>query len=167
MISLFCSLVNAADVQVQLNGSILDQSCSIKSADLTKNVIFDDMNPKDFSFLGAVSSMQEVNIGLEKCTGNIETMYYIFSGYADLSDPSLLKITGQQDTSADDIASGLAIQILDANKNVIPLNQNQNINRTITEQTYNLKFYLRYKSTNTTVTPGDASSLLYLDFYYE
>ncbi|MEI9697086.1 fimbrial protein [Moellerella wisconsensis] len=167
IIIFFCISVNAADVQVQINGAILDQSCNIKSTDLTKNVVFDDLNPSNFPSLGSVSNVQEVNIELENCTGNIDKMYYIFSGDEDSSDPSLLKIIGQAGSSSEDLASGIAIQILDTNKKAIALNKNQSLNQIITDKIYSFKFYLRYKSTNSTVTPGDASSLLYLDFYYE
>lgn len=158
---------DAADVQVQINGSILSQSCNVKSADLTKNVIFNDLNLGDFPYTGAVSEPQEVNIGLENCTGNVEKIYYIFSGEQDLNEPNLLKITGQSGSSYDDLAKGIAIEILDENKKIIALNEKINLNKTIKEKTYNFKFFLRYKSTSSTVTSGDASSLLYLDFYYE
>ena len=163
----FCSCVYAEDVQVQINGAILGQSCNINSADLTKNVVFDDLDPSDFSFLGSTSDMQEINVRLENCTGNVHEMYYMFSGDPDMSDPSLLKITGKSVENNSNLASGLAIQILDGNKKNIPLNTNQYLNKVITADKYNFKFYLRYKSTSSKITPGDASSLLYLDFYYE
>lgn len=168
LITIFlCSPINAADVQVQVNGAILDQSCNIKSTDLTKNVVFDDLNSSNFPSLGSVSDMQEVNIELENCTGNVDKMYYIFSGDEDSSDPSLLKITGQVNSLSENLATGIAIQILDEKKKAIALNTNQYLNQVITASTFKFKFYLRYKSTSSTITPGDASSLLYLDFYYE
>ncbi|WP_430442241.1 fimbrial protein [Providencia huaxiensis] len=163
----FCYSANAADVQVQINGSILSQSCNVKSTDLTKNVIFNDLNLGEFPYTGSVSEPEEVNIRLENCTGNVEQIYYIFSGEQDLNAPNLLKITGQSGSSYDDLAKGIAIEILDENKKAVPLNEKINLNKAITEKTYDFKFFLRYKSTSPTVTSGDASSLLYLDFYYE
>lgn len=163
----FCLKTNATDVQVQINGAILEQSCNIKSKDLTKNIIFDDLNSSNFPSLGAVSDMQEVNVELENCTGNIDKMFYIFSGDEEPSDPSLLKIIGQPNSSSENLASGIAIQILDENKKAIALNTHQKLNQLITSKTYNFKFYLRYKSISSTISAGDASSLLYLDLYYE
>ena len=94
-------------------------------------------------------------------------MTYTFSGINDETNPSLLKITGKSNTPTEDLATGLAIEILDMNKKAISLNDKQNFNQPITTSSYDFKFYLRYKSTSSTIGAGDASSILYLDFYYE
>ncbi|MEQ5306293.1 fimbrial protein [Providencia rettgeri] len=157
----------AVDVVVQLNGGILAQSCNISSADLVKNINFPDLNPKDFAQVGATSTEQEVVIKLLSCTGNVENMSYQFSGEPDVTDLTLLKVLGKSGASLDTVATGLAIEILNSNKQKIPLNTIQKINKTITNSSYDFNFYLRYKSTANDVGPGDASSIVYLDFYYE
>jgi len=165
--SQFISVVYAEDVLVQINGSVMAQSCNVKSSDLTKNVIFGDITPQDFPSLGSTTISQEVLIGLENCTGNVNGMSYMFSGSGDNSNPELLKITGKLGASPQEVATGLAIEILDMNKNFVPLNQKQNLSKQIMASSYDFRFYLRYKSISSTVGAGDASSLLYLDFYYE
>ncbi|WP_426817300.1 fimbrial protein [Winslowiella sp. 2C04] len=167
IISGFYSSAYAVDVQVQINGALLAQSCNVKSSDLTKNVIFDDINPSSFTTVGATGDPKEVSIALENCTGNVNQMSYMFSGNADESNPNLLKITGTSEGSSGNLASGLAIEILDMNKKALPLNEKQSFNQVITSSTYDFKFFLRYKSTSAKISPGDASSLLYLDMYYE
>ncbi|WP_447885565.1 fimbrial protein [Serratia fonticola] len=165
--SQLCSAAYAEDVTVQINGAILAQSCNVKSSDLTKNVIFDDINPKELASLGSTTASTKVSIGLENCTGNITDISYMFSGSGDDSNPSLLKVIGKPGTSSEDVATGLAIEILDMNKKSVPLNQKLAFGQRVTTSTYNFNFYLRYKSTSPTIGAGDASSLLYLDLYYE
>lgn len=157
----------AIDVQVQVIGTVLAQSCNIKSSDLIKNVIFEDINPVNFGTIGATSESHEVNIGLENCTGNVNQLSYMFSGEPDENNPNLLKVTGKSGNSPENLATGIAVEILDMNKNPIRINQKQKFNKTIATPIYDFKFHLRYKSTNTRVGAGDASSLLYLDIYYE
>ena len=167
VLSMFSTAVYAEDVIVNINGAVLAQSCNVKSSDLTKNVIFDDINPQDLTSVGSTTASTKVSIGLEHCTGNISNMSYMFSGNGDDSNLALLKVTGKPDAPSDGIATGLAIEILDMNNKAVPLNQKQAFGQTVSTSTYNFNFYLRYKSTSPTIGPGDASSLLYLDFYYE
>lgn len=165
--NILCSAAYAEDVTVQINGAILSQSCNVKSSDLTKNVIFDDINPQDLSSAGSTTASTKVSIGLENCTVNVKNMSYMFSGTGDDSNPSLLKVTGKPSTSSEGLATGLAIEILDMNQKAVPLNQKQTLSQSVTTSTYDFNFYLRYKSTSSVIGAGDASSLLYLDFYYE
>lgn len=164
---LFCFSAYSVDVTLNLNGAILGQSCNISSSDLIKNVNFEDLNSGDFNNVGAVSSEKTVSIHLENCTGNVNNMMYQFSGEADTDDPTLLKIVGKADSSVNEVAKGLAIEILNKNKKRININTKQPLNENITTSTYDFLFYLRYISTDKTVSSGDASSLLYLDIYYE
>ena len=164
---LFCLSAYAIDVTVNLNGGILAQSCNVSSQDLTKNVNFPDLNPGDFSQAGATSAEQPVSIFLNQCTGNVANLSYQFTGEGDTTDPTLLKVTGKGGVSEDILATGLAIEILDKNKKKIALNAIQPLNEIISSATYTLNFYLRYKSTSNDVGSGDASSIVYLDIFYE
>lgn len=164
---LFCFSAYSVDVTLNLNGAILGQSCNISSNDLIKNINFQELNPGDFNNVGAVSSEKAVSIHLENCSGNVNNMMYQFSGEADASDPTLLKIIGKSGSSMGELATGLAIEILNNNKDRIEINTKKIFNETITTTSYDFTFYLRYISTNQSVSPGDASSLLYLDIYYE
>ena len=157
----------AVDVTINLNGGILAQSCNVSSQDLTKNINFPDFNPRDFGQAGATSAEQPVSIFLDKCTGNVDNISYQFSGEADVTDSTLLKVTGKGRTPEDILATGLAIEILDKNKQKIALNAIQPLNEIISSATYTLNFYLRYKSTSNKIGSGDASSIVYLDIYYE
>jgi len=163
----FCSLASAVDVTVQINGGILSQSCNVSSQDLIKNVNFPDFSPDDFSQTGATSAEQAISIGLNNCTGNVNNVTYKFSGEPDDTDSTLLKVTGKGGQVEGKLATGLAIEILNENKKKIALNSIQPLNTVITGATYTLNFYLRYKSVSSKIGSGDASSIVYLDVYYD
>jgi len=167
ILGLYCRSVCAVDVTIQITGGILAQSCNVSSQDLIKNINFPDMNPADFSYLGATSAEQSFSIHLENCTGSVSNLTYKFSGEADKSDSTLLKVLGKGGNQEEGLASGLAIEILDDKKNRIDLNSVRLLNTTISSNTYILDFFLRYRSTESKVGSGNASSIVYLDIYYE
>ncbi|MEY0878397.1 fimbrial protein [Providencia manganoxydans] len=164
---LSCFSVFANDVTININGGILSQSCNVSSDNLITNVYFNDLSSSDFTSVGSVSETQPISIHLENCTGNINNMSYQFSGESDKIDSTLLKISGKPNSIKDEIATGIAIEILDKNKKKISLNTKQFFNEVINTSNYDLSFNLRYKSTDSKVSSGDASSILYLDIYYE
>ena len=166
-LGLYCCSVSAVDVTIQINGGILAQSCNVSSQDLTKNINFPDLNPGDFSYSGATSVEQGFSIHLENCTGSVSNLTYEFSGEADNTDPTLLKVLGKGSNHEGGTASGLAIEILDDKKNRIDLNSVHPLNTTISSNAYILDFFLRYRSTENKVGSGNASSVVYLDIYYE
>ncbi|QZY66512.1 fimbrial protein (plasmid) [Providencia rettgeri] len=157
----------AVDVTVNVNGGILAQSCNVISEDLVKNINFPDLNPGDFNQVGMTSSAQAISIHLDNCSSKVNNMSYKFSGEPDSNDTSLLKILGKVNSSAENVATGLAIEILDKDQKKISLNAIYFLNKTITTPRYDLSFYLRYRSTQKEIGSGDASSLLFLDIYYE
>lgn len=153
------------DVTVQINGTVTDQTCNVVNDDKIKNVVFDDLEVKSFKSTGSTSVAKPLTITLENCTNSISSLKYQFTGDADGEDANLLAIKNNSTTAAD----GLAVQIM--NKE---LTQQLNLNQvySITDYikggcAYVFNFALRYKSTKDTITVGDASSILYLDFYYE
>lgn len=157
----------SSDVEIQINGKILGQSCNVSSNDLIKNINFPDIDPSSFSQIGSYTSSQKFTINLQNCTGSVNNLYYQFTGEADENNNKLFKITGGNNSNVGNLSSGLAIEVLDDSQNIIPINSKVKFNTIITSVNYSLNFNVRYKSTTLDVTPGDASSILYLDMYYE
>jgi type 1 fimbria pilin len=157
----------SSDVEIQINGKILGQSCNVSSADLIKNINFPDIDPSSFSQIGSYTPSQKFTINLKNCTGSVSNLYYQFTGEADENNNKLFKITGGNNSNTGSLSSGLAIEVLDDTQNVIPVNSKVKFNTTITSANYSLNFNVRYKSTTLDVIPGDASSILYLDMYYD
>lgn len=157
----------AADVEITLEGNILGQSCNINSNQLTKTVTFNDIQLSDFVGVGSSTKPENLTINLSGCTGNVQTLSYQFSGEADDINPELFKVKGSSSIEENGIASGLGIEVVDINSTVMVPNQKFPLLRTITTSTYNLEFKISYKSTRENITAGDASSILYLDIYYD
>ncbi|MEX5927445.1 fimbrial protein [Providencia hangzhouensis] len=72
-----------------------------------------------------------------------------------------MKILGKANSLEGDIATGLAIEILDKYRKKISLNTKYALNEVITTPSYDLNFYLRYKSTQINIGSGDASSFTF------
>lgn len=152
------------DVRINVSGTVADQTCNVVAADKTKNVDFGDLEAKQFKSKGDTSISKSLSVNLEDCTSSMTSLKYQFSGEADSTDSNLLAIN-----TSNTPATGLAIQILDKDSDKqINLNQLYKASDYIkgnSKQIFN--FALRYKSTSSSVTAGDASSILFLDFYYE
>ena len=65
------------------------------------------------------------------------------------------------------MATGIGVQILDANQNPISINNSDSDVYPLVEGDNTLDFYLRYKSTKTDVTAGDATAVMYFDMNYQ
>lgn len=165
MLLLFAnSFSYATDVTVNVNGKVLDQTCNVDDADVSQTIQFDDLEFRNLKTIGSVSESKKVEINLVNCTSLIRSISYQFTGEAVGSDNTLLKILG--DGSSEPVAGGLAIQIM-KNNSILSLGQKYSISGYQTgSNTYKFDFDLRYKSIST-VSVGDASSVLYLDFFYE
>lgn len=159
--------LQAADVQIVLEGSILGQSCNINSNQLTKTVTFNDIMLSDFAGVGSTTKSEKMIINLSGCTGNVQTLSYQFSGEADDINPELFKIKGSSDVGENGIASGLGIEVKDINSRIMIPNEKFPLSRPIRTSTYDLEFNISYKSTRENIMAGDASSILYLDIYYD
>lgn len=167
LLMLPCHLALAHHVTIEVNGKVVKESCNVSSSDLIKNVNFPDLDPKDFKTVGSKSISEPIWIHLEKCTGNIKGLYYQFSGTPDDTDPTLLKVTGKADTPEGGVATGLAVELMNQHGQKMILNKMYSFPEKITTPTYIRGFYLRYRSVSSNVGPGDASSVAYLDIYYE
>ncbi|WP_392562431.1 fimbrial protein [Orbus sturtevantii] len=156
----------ATDVEIQITGKVVTQTCNVINDDKEKHVAFADFNQTMFKTIGDVSESKPVKIKLENCNPSIDKISYQFSGEPEPSDTSLLKVLGNSQGAI--VSSGLAIQILDSSQSPIKLNQSYTLNNIIFKDVgkYDFDFFLRYKSIGV-VTIGDASSVLYLDFNYE
>lgn len=85
-----------------------------------------------------------------------------FDGTPDLTNPNLLAI----DTSASSAASGVAINLMTADKVDLPLHGENSYNYVLSStQDNTLKFYAQYISTTASVTPGTANLLLTSPLY--
>jgi type 1 fimbria pilin len=89
----------------------------------------------------------------------------IFSGTADATNPALLALS---DTSGGgEMATGVAVEILDGNRQLMPINATDTALLPLQAGDNTLPFFLRFKSTSDTVTAGNATAVMYFDLQYQ
>ncbi|WP_392565459.1 fimbrial protein [Utexia brackfieldae] len=154
----------AYDVAITVNGRLTNQSCDVNSDSLSQSIVFDDISSGSMSKIGNVTDSKKVTINLD-CYLTVNQLSFMFSGQADNTDSTLLKVTG---SGTDEVAKGLAVEVL---KESIRQRYNLNVKTAygsgITGSTYAFDFYVRYRTVSLPVTAGDASAVLFLDMYYE
>ena len=89
----------------------------------------------------------------------------MFSGTQDNDNSKLLALSDTAGKGG--MASGVGVEILDANKKSVPINTASD-SQTLQEGDNNtLTFFLRYQATKIPVTAGNASSVMYFDVTYQ
>ncbi len=148
----------AADVTVNITGSVLSVSCDVNTADASKDVDLGTIVAQQYEAAGKNSTSEDVAIGLTGCS-NTSTVTASFSGTPDSTDSDLLAIN-----NVNGAATNLAVQILDETSNPVALGETLVTN--VNGDTATVAFKLRYKSTGP-VTAGNADSTLNVDFAYQ
>ncbi|EML2681596.1 MULTISPECIES: fimbrial protein [Klebsiella] len=156
--------IDSGQVELDMTGTIVAESCDIDTASQNQTIHIGDFSAGIFQSVGDASEWKQFDIKLNNCTSAISQSTVAFSGTADGTDPSLLALS---DTSGGgNMASGVAIELLDSSMNTIAINSTDNA-YPITQGNNDLTFRLRYKATAVPVTPGNASSVLYFDVSYQ
>ncbi|MCU6306351.1 fimbrial protein [Enterobacter quasiroggenkampii] len=148
---------------LQMSGNIIAQSCDIGTT--SADVHIGDFPQYSFASTGDVSPAKGFDIKLLNCSPNISGSSITFSGTeADSSNTDLLALTDTGGTG--DMASGVAIQILDNAGAPLALNKaSEKLPLVAGDNT--LHFQLRYKATAVPVKPGNANSVMYFDMTYQ
>ena len=109
----------AADGQIEFNGSVTDNACTIKTGDANKSVTLEPVRIADFAAaVGSVAKEKAFTISLDNCSmATKKNVAITFSGQQDANDSTLLGLTGQNQVR------GVAIQIADSRTGKkLPLN---------------------------------------------
>lgn len=142
---------------LNISGTVINASCDVDAEAKNQSVDLGDVSPADFLSAGATSPAKNFSVQLRLCSAS--EVATSFSGSAqDAADNSLLALSGVSP------ATGLAIQLLDANGENIDISSSMMTN--ISGSNPRLNYQLRYKSTSDTVTTGDAGGTLFMTFYY-
>ncbi|MDK9586398.1 fimbrial protein [Lelliottia wanjuensis] len=152
-----------AQINLTMTGTIVDSTCDIDTNSKNQTVHIGSFATTDFKSVGSVSVDAPFTIVLKKCSSMIKNAGILFTGTTG-SDPTLLSLT---DTSGGgNIASGVAVQVLDKDKKPVAINSSSPLNYALKSGDNTLNFSLRYKSTLATVTPGNATAVLYFSVEY-
>ncbi|MCF8582420.1 fimbrial protein [Enterobacter ludwigii] len=155
----------ASSPNLQITGTILSRTCDVASDSQNMDVDMGQFSASSFTSTGATSPATQFNIHLTGCGSKASGAKMVFSGTSDATNPALLALS---DTSGQGgMASGVAIEILDNTQQPIAVNTATSGNFPLTPGDVMLPFYLRYKSTQNSVTPGNASAVMYFDIQYQ
>ncbi len=159
------NLKGADQVNMHIYGNVIDQGCDVATSSAMQNIFIGNFNISDFQDANAVSGSADLTIDINGCAAGIEGAKVYFSGDSDPLAPTLLKLT---DTGGGgNMATGIAVQIIDAQtQEEIPLNR-LTARNPLQAGDNELKYKLRYKSTKTGATGGNATAVLYFDLVYE
>ncbi|MGY2293916.1 type 1 fimbrial protein [Pseudomonas yamanorum] len=142
----------AADTSISITGYLKDNSCSVSvdskdfTVDLTSNAA------KQLNHVGTTTVPVPFTIVFDKCGGSTTGVRVGYSGTSDNDNIALLKIDDGVNA-----ASGMGIQILNSDKQAIPLNtaeQSLSWTHLIAGQSNTLNFYARLMATHSPVTAG-------------
>lgn len=135
-------------------------SCSLKSPAPTINL--GDWYDTQFPAVGSTSTEVDIPITLTCLAGtNIKATITATSGTINATQGQLALSGGA------DKATGVAIQIVDANKNPIPLNSKRTIRDNVAAGDYIFGWKARYIKTADKITPGPANGTATINIRYE
>lgn len=142
------------DGQINITGTIIDKTCTISSDTQDQNVNLGSIANKDFTGIGVSTRPQSFVIKLENCSESVSGIFVKFNGTADTKNANYLKLDAVAGS-----ATGIAIAILDNNKNLIPLaNKSKEYYLDLGENNIVMQFYAKYISVNSLVTSGTANA---------
>jgi major type 1 subunit fimbrin (pilin) len=154
--ALTASQAFAAAGTVNFTGEILDAACTVDVASQNQTVALGAYNKTELNTgVGVKTAAKKFNIVLKDCPSTVSQAHVMFDGTPETTDSTLLAI----DSTVAGAATGVAINIMSADKNPLPLHGDNTYRYILTSTAdNNLDFYAQYQSTTTAVTAGPANS---------
>lgn len=152
---------------LEFTGTIVAQTCDVDISSLSQSIDLGQFSVDDFPATGTSTKFKPFNINLKNCSRGINGTKIWFSGEADSDNPALLALTDTGMGTQNMLASGVGVEILDENQDDISINNADSAVYPLKAGRNTLSFYIRYKSTQPTVTSGNATAVMYFDLQYE
>lgn len=153
----------AAAGTVNFTGEILDAACTVDVASQNQSVDLGKYNKSEFTLKGDKTAATGFDIVLKDCPETVTSAKVRFDGQPDTVDSSLLAV----DSSVAGAATGVAINLMTADKADLPLHGSNSYNYALSSTEDNkLDFYAQYKSTAAAVTAGPANSVATFSVVY-
>lgn len=155
--------VLAAAGTVNFNGNILDSACDVAVASQNQVVVLGDYYKTEFPTMGSRTAATKFDIILKNCPVTVTSAKVRFDGTPELTNADLLAI----DTSVAGAATGVAINLMTADKADLPLHGSNGYNYVLSSTADNtLNFYAQYISTAASVMAGPANSVANFSVVY-
>ncbi|WP_152082331.1 fimbrial protein [Enterobacter oligotrophicus] len=158
---------DGASINLQIFGTIIGESCDVDVNSKEQTVYLGEFDSSAFPAPGTTSPEKPFTIDLKNCSRAINGTKVWFSGTPDINNPDLLSLSDTGKGTASQMATGLGVEILNAEHNPISINNVESDTYPLTQGDNSLTFNLRYKSTLSDVTPGNATAIMYFDLLYQ
>ncbi len=155
------SAANAADGTINFTGEIIDSACTVSTTSADQTVVLGTVSNKAFSAAGDTAAATAFQIDLTDCPATVTSATVKFDGTAYQGDNSALALT--PDAGA---ATGVAVQIRNADNSVLPLFTDSNSITLAQDTTNTLNFNAAYVATAATVTAGPANAVTTFSVVY-
>lgn len=149
-----CTLpVHGYDVLVSVTGNLIANTCVVAADSLEKNVPLGDIGTQQLNKAGAVSNIKTpFTLTLEACGPTFSGAKIRFSGTPDDIDPRLIKV-------AEGGATGVAVQILDKEGALVPLDTQTTAYGVAGNDSVQIHFFARLIATSAEVNAGNVSAI--------
>lgn len=144
---------------VHFTGQIVNAACAVSADSVDQTVKMGQFRTANFSSVGTRSNAVPFTIKLEDCDTSVSTTAATsFYGSLDQNDPTVLTVSNIAGGAAG-TASGVGIEISDHTGKVLkPDGSEFSTAQELVDGSNVLSFTARYKSTQASVTPGQADA---------
>lgn len=150
----------ADEIQVEMRGNILANTCSVDSASQSLSVNLGQAASSDFKDVGDTGEWKEFELTLSRCPSTTTLATATFNGQADSSHPTKFASTGT--------SNGLALELADRQDKILIAPQ-ASFSVLVNQSDHTADFPLsaRYYATSMPVTAGTFSSVVQVTFTYQ
>ncbi|OTG85261.1 hypothetical protein B9T31_12325 [Acinetobacter sp. ANC 4558] len=138
-------------VNLRFKAMIIDRSCTVSSESQNINVALGRWGTKNMTDIGDQTRPISFIINLSDCSATNVSLS--FKGQKDLSNPQLLALSNES------TAGNVAIQILDQDRKLLPLETSTRPIIVGSSKNLQLSFFANYIATRKNVTAGTADSI--------
>lgn len=149
----------AAEIPIRLKATIVLATCTVSSPSI--NVPLGTWHPEDFASTSATTAVRPIDLTLN-CPSTGAKVTAKVTAVSSNPTNGIINLSVSPGTSN---ASGVSVQMIDANSIPIPLNKEFLVTNSA-KDTYNLGWQARYIKTGVTVTSGKANAIATATFTY-
>lgn len=147
------STAQAADGTLQFKGEIIDAACTVSPVSANQTITLGTVSDKAFAAAGDTAAATAFQIDMASCPASVNSATVKFDGTPYQGDNSALELT-----PVSGVATGVGIQIRNADNSVLPLfTESQSVTLS-SAGTNSLKFSAAYIAKAATVTAGPADA---------
>jgi len=155
------ALASSDPVSVTITGKIIANTCTLDSTSVI--VPLGSIALRSLQGAGNTSAPRSFNLDLKECGDAAKSVNVTVKGIADEQNDQALALTSEGDAAA----TGVAIYLLDKDKNLLPVNNGAVTTYRLAPSDINtLQFYAQYVATTDNPRAGEAksSASIYLDY---